>query len=95
MWLLEIPACESTWSPVAYSPSMQATTPAVRTEVWNAGVSSMGLYQFERPTWQRLPGWISRHSVWDPLWNTYGAWGLYKRDGSGREWSCTARLGLV
>ncbi len=74
---------------------MEVSTPAQRAAVWDAGVSSMGLFQFERPTWLRLPAWISRHSVWDPLWNAFGAWWLYKHDGDGREWSCTARLGLV
>ena len=94
LWLQEIPGCESTWSPVAYSPGQEARTPAERTAVWNAGASSMGLFQFEKPTWLNLPAWISRHSIWNPLWSTWAAWWLYRHDGNGREWSCTARLGL-
>jgi hypothetical protein len=54
----------------------------------------MGLFQFERTTWQHLPAWISRHSVWSALWSAWGAWWLYRHDGDGREWSCTAILGL-
>ncbi len=55
---------------------------------------SFGLFQFQPSTWSHLPSWISSHSILDPLWSTWGAWWLYHHDGNGREWTCTARLGL-
>lgn len=94
VWLLEIPGCESTWSAVAYYPSLRATTPALK-QFAIANDRSAGLYAFKPSTWRSLPSWLSRHSIWSPLWNTWAAWWLYRHDGDGREWSCTSTLGLT
>jgi hypothetical protein len=81
VWMLEIPGCESKWN--AEEPPNSS--------------GSTGLYQFQMPTWEEVERESSYgdHSIYSARWQSFFADWLYKRDGDGREWSCTSILGLT
>lgn len=105
----ELRACRSgdTRACIEYVIAKDARLPGEPSAVWMREVAwcesrdeadpphdneSRGLYQFEQPTWSGTP-W-ARMSILDPLAEAEAAAWVYRRDGDGREWACTARMGL-